>query len=89
MIKQVLHESTAPVGPAGVSLALAVTYELHTPVLRAPEPHELRAPVPRTPEVAVPVAAPVAVPQLMGLRTPATRPRRRKVPLHRLTAALG
>jgi hypothetical protein len=81
MIKQVLHESTAPVGPAGVSLALAIAYELHTPVIRAPEPLELRAPVPRTPEV--------AVPQLMGLRTTAARPRRRKVPLHRLTAALG
>ncbi|WP_420783005.1 hypothetical protein [Streptomyces sp. LPB2020-019-1HS] len=28
----------------------------------------------------------VAVPELMGLRTPAVRPRRAKVPLHRLTA---
>ncbi|MEU1517904.1 hypothetical protein ABZ490_38135 [Streptomyces sp. NPDC005811] len=31
----------------------------------------------------------VAAPQLMGLRTPATRPHRRKVPLNRLTAMRG
>ncbi|MFE1309248.1 hypothetical protein [Streptomyces sp. NPDC058755] len=41
--------------------------------------HALHAPVPRAPEVP-------PVPQLMGLRTPAGRPHRRKVPLHRLSA---
>ncbi|MFJ9816907.1 hypothetical protein ACIRU3_16835 [Streptomyces sp. NPDC101151] len=43
--------------------------------------HELHAPAPapRAPEVA-------PVPQMMGLRTSADRPHRRKVPLHRLTA---
>ncbi|MET8284601.1 hypothetical protein ACGFWD_14680 [Streptomyces sp. NPDC048448] len=46
---------------------------------------ELHLPVPRAPEVALPAA----VPQLMGLRTPATRPHRRKVPLNRLTALSG
>ncbi|GGN60420.1 hypothetical protein GCM10011579_025520 [Streptomyces albiflavescens] len=39
--------------------------------------HELHASAARTPEV--------AVPQLMGLRTTAARPHRRKVPLRRLT----
>ncbi|GHG78048.1 hypothetical protein GCM10018980_76690 [Streptomyces capoamus] len=43
--------------------------ELHVPV-----------PAPRVPEV----AAVTPVPQLMGLRTSAARPHRRKVPLHRL-----
>ncbi|MET9506154.1 hypothetical protein ABZY42_31330 [Streptomyces sp. NPDC006622] len=33
--------------------------------------------------------AEVAVPQLMGLRTGATRPHRRKVPLNRLTTMRG
>ncbi|WP_055490587.1 hypothetical protein [Streptomyces sp. TP-A0356] len=80
MIKQILHEATAPVGPAGVSLALAVAYELHAPTTPAPQAYELRAPVARALEV--------AVPQLMGLRTSAARPHRRKVPLNRLTAVL-
>ncbi|MFJ8199788.1 hypothetical protein [Streptomyces sp. NPDC096152] len=39
---------------------------------------ELHSPVNRVPEV--------AVPQLMGLRLPAARPHRHKVPLRRLTA---
>ncbi|MGW2746699.1 hypothetical protein [Streptomyces sp. NPDC001450] len=41
--------------------------------------HALHAPAPRAPEVP-------PVPQLMGLRTSAGRPHRRKVPLHRLSA---
>jgi hypothetical protein len=37
-----------------------------------------------------PTRAPeVAAPQMMGLRTPATRPHRRKVPLNRLTSVRG
>ncbi|MFF7976560.1 hypothetical protein [Streptomyces sp. NPDC007905] len=44
--------------------------------------HELHTPAPRAPEVA-------AVPELMGLRTSADRPHRRKVPLCRLTAVGG
>ena len=37
-----------------------------------------------------PVRAPeVAAPQMMGLRTTAARPHRRKVPLNRLTAVRG
>ncbi|MYV46945.1 hypothetical protein [Streptomyces sp. SID2888] len=81
MIKQVLHEATAPVGPARISLALAVAYELHAPVSRTLETDELSAPETRVAEV--------AVPQLMGLRTSAARTHRRKVPLNRLTAVLG
>ncbi|MFC3573230.1 hypothetical protein ACFOZ0_08045 [Streptomyces yaanensis] len=81
MITQILHEATAPFGPAGVSLALAVAYELHAPAVQTPEDFELRAPERRALEV--------AVPQLMGLRTTAARPHRRKVPLNRLTLALG
>ncbi|MBV1945963.1 hypothetical protein ACGFYT_24075 [Streptomyces sp. NPDC048208] len=44
--------------------------------------HELHTPDPtrRLPELATPA------PQLMGLRTSAARPHRRKVPLNRLTA---
>ncbi|WP_225824665.1 hypothetical protein [Streptomyces naphthomycinicus] len=56
-------------GPAGITLALSIVSELHVPV-----------PAPRAPEVAV-----NPVPQLMGLRTSAARPHRRKVPLHRLS----
>ncbi|MEU3824647.1 hypothetical protein GT045_23475 [Streptomyces sp. SID486] len=56
-------------GPAGLTLALSIVSELHVPV-----------PAPRAPEVAV-----NPVPQLMGLRTSAARPHRRKVPLHRLS----
>ncbi|WP_405871480.1 MULTISPECIES: hypothetical protein [unclassified Streptomyces] len=44
--------------------------------------YELHAPVTRAPEL-------VAAPQLMGLRTTAARPHRRKVPLNRLTAMRG
>jgi hypothetical protein len=82
MIKQVLHEATAPVGPARVALALAVAYELHAPAVHVPPAYELRAlQTPRAPEV--------AFPQLMGLRVSAARTHRRKVPLNRLTAVLG
>ncbi|MEU6370525.1 hypothetical protein ABZ876_33585 [Streptomyces sp. NPDC046931] len=99
MIKQVLHETTAPVGPSGVSLALAVAFELHTPAAPAPEAYELRTVVSftapawktyelRAPGTRIPV---VPVPQLMGLRrTNAVRPHRSKVvPLSRLTLALN
>ena len=45
--------------------------------------YELHAPT-------APTRAPeVAAPQLMGLRTTAARPHRRKVPLNRLTAVMG
>jgi len=40
--------------------------------------HKLHAPATRAPEV-------TAVPEMMGLRLPATRPHRRKVPLRRLS----
>ncbi|MGW2642747.1 hypothetical protein [Streptomyces sp. NPDC001348] len=43
--------------------------------------YDLHAPAPRAPEV--------AAPQLMGLRVPAARPHRHKVPLKRLTAIPG
>ncbi|GAA3049612.1 hypothetical protein [Streptomyces glomeratus] len=99
MIKQVLHETTTPVGPAGVSLALAVAYELHSPAAPAPEAYELRtvvsftAPLRRTYELRAPgTRVPVVpVPQMMGLRrTDAVRPHRCKVvPLSRLTLALN
>lgn len=59
--------------PAGSTLALEVAYELHAPRTRAPE-------------VAVAVAV---APQMMGLRTTAARPHRRKVPLNRLTTLRG
>ena len=81
MIKQVVHEVTGPIGPAGITLALAVAHELHVPAPRKPQACELRTVVARTPEV--------AVPQLMGLRTGPRRTHRRKVPLNRLTAVLG
>ncbi|MFF4589249.1 hypothetical protein ACFY30_07675 [Streptomyces sp. NPDC000345] len=61
------------VGAADLALALDVAYELHTPV---------RQPAVRAPEVA-------AAPEMMGLRTTAARPHRRKVPLNRLTAMRG
>ncbi|MBL1081750.1 hypothetical protein JK359_07105 [Streptomyces actinomycinicus] len=60
-------------GPAGITLALSIVSELHVPV-----------PAPRAPRPAV-----TPVPQLMGLRTSAARPHRRKVPLHRLNTVLA
>ncbi|MFF5013922.1 hypothetical protein [Streptomyces sp. NPDC001165] len=74
MIKHVSHQASGT-GPADLTLALSVAHTLHAPAPRAPEV----PPVPRAPEVP-------PVPQLMGLRTPAGRPHRRKVPLHRLSA---
>ncbi|MET7287696.1 hypothetical protein [Streptomyces sp. NPDC005573] len=56
--------------PAGIVLALEVAHELHAPDSS-----------PRLPELPAPAA-----PHLMGLRTSADRPHRRKVPLNRLTA---
>ncbi|MGW3513701.1 hypothetical protein [Streptomyces sp. NPDC000994] len=67
MSKLVLHEVTAPVGPAAVPM-VPEAYEIHAPARRVPE---------------------VSVPHLMGLRTSAARPHRRKVPLSRLAPALG
>lgn len=55
-------------GPADFALALSVVCTLHA-----------RVPAPRAPEVAA-----TPVPELMGLRTSAARPHRRKVPLRRL-----
>ncbi|AKN71487.1 MULTISPECIES: hypothetical protein [Streptomyces] len=71
MIKHVPHRF-AERGPAGLTLALTIASELHVPV-----------PAPRVPRAQQPAVTPV--PQLMGLRTSAARPHRRKVPLHRLT----
>ena len=61
------------VGAADVALALEVAYELHEPVDRMV--------VVRAPEV--------AAPQMTGLRAPAGRPHRRKVPLNRIAAMRG
>ncbi|MEU0008598.1 hypothetical protein ABZ079_31200 [Streptomyces sp. NPDC006314] len=55
-------------GAADIALALSVACTLHA-----------RIPAPRAPEVAA-----TPVPELMGLRTSAARPHRRKVPLRRL-----
>ncbi|MEV5849639.1 hypothetical protein AB0M32_47545 [Streptomyces sp. NPDC051985] len=77
MIKQVSHTMSAD-SPAGISLALAVAYELHAPT----ETEAVTAPAPRAPEV-------VPAPQLMGLRTSAARPHQRKVPLSRMTLVRG
>ncbi|MEU2059480.1 hypothetical protein [Streptomyces sp. NPDC013455] len=74
MIKHVPHHM-AERGPAGITLALSIAAQLHVPI-----------PAPRAPEVAAVTPAVTPVPQLMGLRTSAARPHRRKVPLHRLTA---
>ncbi|MER6273266.1 hypothetical protein [Streptomyces sp900105755] len=92
MIKQVSHTMSAE-SPAGVSLALAVAYELHAPTEAVVAP----TPAPRSPEAVVaPVPAPaprapevVPAPQLMGLRTSAARPHQRKVPLSRMTLVRG
>ncbi|MEW1779647.1 hypothetical protein [Streptomyces sp. NPDC086777] len=90
MIEQVSHTMSAD-SPAGVSLALAVAYELHapteavvapTPAPRSPEGVLAPTPTPRAPEV-------VPAPQLMGLRTSAARPHQRKVPLSRMTLVRG
>ncbi|MGN5379249.1 hypothetical protein BIV25_40940 [Streptomyces sp. MUSC 14] len=55
---------------ADITLALSIALDLHLPI-----------PKPRAPEVLV-----TPFPELMGLRTPAVRTHRRKVPLNRLTA---
>ncbi|AYN40636.1 hypothetical protein D9753_19025 [Streptomyces dangxiongensis] len=55
-------------GPADLTVALSVAHELHA-----------STGADRAPEV-----VPTPVPQLMGLRTSAARPHRRKVPLNRL-----
>ncbi|MEU8590246.1 hypothetical protein AB0C59_25080 [Streptomyces sp. NPDC048664] len=86
-IERVLHESTAPVGPAGVALALAVAHELHGPAAQAPGAYEIRAL--QTRRALAPRAPEVPCPQMMGLRVSAARTHRRKVPLNRLTAVLG
>ncbi|MEU9986359.1 hypothetical protein ACFZCP_03890 [Streptomyces sp. NPDC007971] len=76
MIKQVSHQG-AGTGPAALSPALAVAYELHASTA-APRP----TPVPRPAEVP-------RVPEMMGLRTSADRRHRRKVPLRRLNTVHG
>ncbi|MEV7505951.1 hypothetical protein [Streptomyces sp. NPDC093018] len=73
MIQLTFHRE-AGLGPADLTVALAVARRLHTPA----------APEPRAAEI-----VPAHVPQLMGLRrSSADRHHRRghKVPLHRLTA---
>ncbi|MFG2604179.1 hypothetical protein ACGFT2_11600 [Streptomyces sp. NPDC048514] len=55
-------------GPADINLAVSIASELHRHI-----------PAPRAPEVAR-----TPVPEMMGLRTSAARPHRRKVPLKRL-----
>ncbi|MEU9150248.1 hypothetical protein AB0D59_06810 [Streptomyces sp. NPDC048417] len=74
-VPQVSHAMAAD-GPAGITLALAVAYELHAPTEAAV------APAPRAPEVA-------PAPELMGLRMSAARPHQRKVPLSRMTLVRG
>jgi hypothetical protein len=74
-VSQVSHPIAAD-GPAGISLALAVAYELHAPTKAA------AAPATRAPEVA-------PAPQLMGLRVSAARTHQRKVPLSRMTLVRG
>ncbi|MEU2712522.1 hypothetical protein [Streptomyces sp. NPDC007205] len=70
-MNQHVSHKTAGLRPADVTLALSVVRDPDAPV-----------PTPRAPEVALPPAPR----ELMGLRTSAARPHRRKVPLHRLTA---
>ncbi|MDO0927070.1 hypothetical protein QQY24_17240 [Streptomyces sp. TG1A-8] len=60
--------------PAGGPAAFALALEVA---------HELHAPAP------APRTTEVDVPELMGLRTSAARPHRRKVPLHRVSAVRG
>ncbi|MES4886434.1 hypothetical protein [Streptomyces sp. NPDC096012] len=60
-------------GPADFGMAISIASDLHGHV-----------PAPRAPEV---VRSPV--PELMGLRTSAARPHRRKVPLRRLNTMRG
>ncbi|MEU6507647.1 MULTISPECIES: hypothetical protein [unclassified Streptomyces] len=73
MITHISHQITMTGhDPADITIALSVARDLHLPI-----------PKPRAPEVAT---RPVPQPQLMGLRTPAVRTHRRKVPLNRLTA---
>ncbi|ANP55905.1 hypothetical protein J2Z21_007811 [Streptomyces griseochromogenes] len=76
MIRKVSHQA-AGTGPAALALALSVAYELHAPTA-ATRP----APAPRPPQIA-------HVPEMMGLRTSADRPHRRKVPLRRLNTVRG
>lgn len=73
MIKQVSH-TVAGTAPAHLALALEVAYALHAPV----------TPVTRAPELVASAPA-----QMMGLRTTAARPHRRKVPLNRIAAMHG
>ncbi|WP_405881365.1 hypothetical protein OG762_24020 [Streptomyces sp. NBC_01136] len=77
MITRVSH-SIEGTDPAALDLALSVARELHTSV-------------PRAPEVALPLKAisQATAPQMMGLRTSAARPHRRRVPLSRLSALPG
>ncbi|MEV6118133.1 hypothetical protein AB0L59_38105 [Streptomyces sp. NPDC052109] len=97
MITKVSHRN-ADRGPTDITLALAISRDLHMPipaprepeqVSRAPRP-ALRAsrPAPRAPEPAprAPELVVTTFPELMGLRTAPVRTHRRKVPLNRLSA---
>ncbi|WP_316774368.1 hypothetical protein [Streptomyces sasae] len=87
-VTQVSHTTTAD-GPAGITLALAVAYELHAPTEAAVL--TVTPPAPRTPQATPASRAPevAPAPQLMGLRTSAARPHQRKVPLSRMTLVRG
>ncbi|MFC9930173.1 hypothetical protein [Streptomyces sp. NPDC127190] len=80
MIKHISHTGAPATGPDALTLALAIAHELHPPAIPAPRTPEAVPTAQRAPEV-----VPAAVPQLMGLRTPAVRTHRRKVPLNRLS----
>ncbi|ANH92206.1 MULTISPECIES: hypothetical protein [unclassified Streptomyces] len=76
MIQQLIHARTTKNATA------------HAPATGAPARGTAPAPGPGIPARRAPEAAAgsVAVPHLMGLRMPADRPHRHKVPLGRLTA---
>ncbi|EGG48241.1 hypothetical protein SGM_1536 [Streptomyces griseoaurantiacus M045] len=78
MIQQVTHPATGT-GTAGTTLALTVAAALRGPRPQSP-PRSPASPAPRAPEV---TPAPPQ-PHLMGLRTTADRPHRRRVALRRL-----
>ncbi|MEU7427886.1 hypothetical protein ACGFX8_08455 [Streptomyces sp. NPDC048362] len=83
MITKIPHQVTGR-GPADTTLAVSIAAELHphVPAPRAPE--AATTPAPRAPEIAA-----YPVPELMGLRTSAARPHRRRVPLKRLNTLRG
>jgi hypothetical protein len=72
MTRQVAHQVPGT-GPADIALALAVAGALHEPLTAARAAEATGKP------------AVARFPQLMGLRTSAARPHRRRVPLNRLS----